>query len=204
MSSAVIFDLYGTLLEISQDSRPFHKVARHQSTLNLRASLEIALTTDNQTLHEFAARLGIPSQTGLSVIDEELKRDIARVRLFPDVESTLSALKQRGIATALISNLATPYKQPLFDHQLNRFFDAIVFSCDCGLAKPDPKIYELALRKLRTVPERTIMVGDSLNSDVLGPAQLGINGIHLVRDGGNSIATNSISTLNSVLEFALS
>jgi glucose-1-phosphatase len=39
-------------------------------------------------------------------------------------------------------------------------FDALVMSCEVGLAKPDPAIYRTALGRLSTAPERTVFFDD--------------------------------------------
>ncbi len=105
--------------------------------------------------------------------------------------------------TAVISNLATPYKKPLADHNLNDLMDVTVFSCDCGVLKPRPEIYQLALEQLGTTADETIMVGDSFKSDVDGPSKIGMMGIHLVRSGGLSRANIVISSLDAMLENAI-
>src|SRR5690348_1425674 len=97
MIKAVIFDLYGTLLRLSMDSSPFLELARRTSVFNFRRAIEIALTTDNSTLEEYASRIGLPPREHLSALESRLQSDLERVSLFPDVLPTLAGLKQRGI-----------------------------------------------------------------------------------------------------------
>jgi HAD superfamily hydrolase (TIGR01509 family) len=200
---AVIFDVYGTLLHFPRDSRPFLQLARRQSDSNYRSALETALTTDNPTLSDFGARIGLPPQEDIRLLDAALEADLLAIEPFADVEPTLVALKACGIRTAVVSNLGTPYKRPFFAHGLDSLFDVVVFSCDCGLRKPDPRIYEHALKQLGSSANETIMVGDSFRSDVDGPSKLGIMGIHLVRSGGLSESDSWISSLAGVLETPL-
>lgn len=200
MAAAVIFDLYGTLVHFPRDSRPFLEVARRNPDADVRSAIETSLTTDNPTLADFAARIGVESQDDLPVLNAALQDDIAAVKPFADARPTLSELRKRGIPIAVISNLGTPYKQPFFTYQLDKFFDVAVFSCDCGLLKPDFRIYDIALKQLGTSPANTIMVGDSFKSDVEGPSKIGMKGIHLVRSGGVSNAACVVSSLDAVLE----
>jgi HAD superfamily hydrolase (TIGR01549 family) len=200
MTTAVIFDLYGTLLNFPHDSRPFLQLA--QRSFDVRVALETALTTDNPTLSHFASRIGIQHSTELQSLDAGLAADIAAIQPFEDVFSTLDEIKNRGIRTAVISNLATPYKQPFFEYRLETMIDVAIFSCDCGLMKPDPRIYERVLMALGATPTETIMVGDSLKSDVDGPSSAGIIGIHLVRSGGSSSGACVVPTLKAILEKA--
>jgi HAD superfamily hydrolase (TIGR01549 family) len=200
MIKAVIFDLYDTLIRLRTDSTPFQQLARRTSVFSLRQAIEIALTTDNLTLEAYASRIGLPPQEDLSSMEAELKGTLSEVELFPDVLSTLNRMKQRGIIAGVISNLATPYKRPFYTLQLDNYFDAAVFSCDCGFLKPNAKIFEAALVRMDAKAHDTLMVGDSYSSDVKGAANAGLIGIHLVRSGEASPASTSISTLNSLFD----
>jgi len=46
------------------------------------------------------------------------------------------------------------------DRRLEDWFDAVVVSCEVGLAKPDPAIYQLTLSRLGTAPGDTLFVDD--------------------------------------------
>ena len=60
---------------------------------------------------------------------------------------------------------------------LTELFDARIYSCDTICRKPDVRIYERALTALDVQGHEAVMVGDKLKEDVLGPAQLGMQGI---------------------------
>lgn len=200
MIKAVIFDLYDTLIRRPADSTPFQQLARRTSVFNLRQAIEIALTTDNLTLEAYASRIGLPPQEDLDSMEAELQSALSEAELFPEVLSTLDRLKQRGIIVGAISNLATPYKRPFYTLQLNHYFNAAVFSCDCGFLKPNASIFEEALFRMDAKAHDTLMVGNSYSSDVRGAASAGLIGIHLVRSGEPSPTSTSISTLNSLFD----
>ena len=46
------------------------------------------------------------------------------------------------------------------DRPLERWFDAVVVSCELGVVKPDAAIYRICLERLGTPPERTLFVDD--------------------------------------------
>jgi putative hydrolase of the HAD superfamily len=58
-----------------------------------------------------------------------------------------------------------------------RFVDALVVSEDVGVAKPDPRIFLIALERLGCEPGEALMVGDSWSADVLGARAAGLRGI---------------------------
>ena len=200
MTTAVIFDLYGTLLQLPQDSRPFHQLARRCANADYRSAITAALIQDNPSLAEFASNISLPPQDDLVALESSLDDDLRHVQPFADAIPTLNSLNSHGIKTAVISNLATPYKQPFVDHDLNQIVDVTVFSCDCGLMKPNPEIYTYTLRKLGVTASETVMVGDSFRSDVDGPSRAGITGVHLVRNGGSSRAQSVVSSLQAILQ----
>lgn len=200
MIKAVIFDLYGTLLELPQDSKPFWKLAQSSSVIRQGDAIRIALTKHCPTLSVYVSLLNIDSDCNLSLLEKDLHDDLQQVRLYPEAIRTLKSLKAAGIKTAVISNLATPYKTPFSTHRLSTYFDEVVFSCDCNLMKPDPAIYKIALQNLGSSPQETIMVGDSLKSDVKGPSKLGIACYHLKRSKKINDPQSEFSTLESILK----
>lgn len=52
-----------------------------------------------------------------------------------------------------------------------------------GMAKPDPRIYQLALDYFNVLPEDTLFVGDSWEADVAGPLQIGMKAVWLNKYG---------------------
>jgi putative hydrolase of the HAD superfamily len=56
-------------------------------------------------------------------------------------------------------------------------FDDMIISAEVGLAKPDRRIYQLALDRLGVEPEHTIFV-DDIDENIQGARELGIHGVH--------------------------
>ncbi len=57
--------------------------------------------------------------------------------------------------------------------------DCAVISAEVELAKPDPRIYALALRQLGTPASVTLFVGDSPVNDIRGPQRAGMRAAYL-------------------------
>jgi putative hydrolase of the HAD superfamily len=70
-------------------------------------------------------------------------------------------LKQRGLLTAILSNMGDSVLASLQAHfdWLDRF-DVLVWSFQLGMIKPDPAIYTHLLSKLGTRPEETLFLDD--------------------------------------------
>jgi HAD superfamily hydrolase (TIGR01662 family) len=100
-----------------------------------------------------------------------------------DALPTLKKLQERGYRLGMISNTSDEKNvQQLVDRDgLRPYFDFILTSAGCGFRKPDKRIYHLALDYFRVPPEKTAMVGDTLEADILGANQLGIYSIWITR-----------------------
>lgn len=98
--------------------------------------------------------------------------------VFPNTHNTLNALKQDENQMHIITN---GFKEVQFikleKSGLLDYFDVIICSEDVGINKPAPAIFEHALEKAGTVPERSIMIGDDYKVDILGAASIGMEGI---------------------------
>ena len=200
--AAVLFDLYGTLVDVHE--RPLSR--RLPSALGVSRAAWIGLLRDGLLTTAFAdedsfvgtlARTLAPARPDAEAICRGLLRaELDAVRLVPGAVSLLTFLKRRGLKLGLVSNLASPFKEPVGRLGLEALFDAFAFSCDEGLAKPDPGIYRRALARLGVEPSETLFVGDSIPNDVEAPAGLGM------RTAGVGIAGRD-ATLGSAAELGL-
>jgi HAD superfamily hydrolase (TIGR01549 family) len=100
-----------------------------------------------------------------------------------DAVSTLQALRATGLRTGLVSNAGYDEDiQILIDKAgLRPYLDFIVSSAACGLRKPHPRIFEMALEALGARAQETVMVGDFLEADILGANQLGMGSVWITR-----------------------
>lgn len=103
---------------------------------------------------------------------------IAGARPFDDAPGVLEALKGRFRLGIISNGNNTPQMVGLDD-----VFDFIVFAHECGVPKPDPRIFEYALAGVGVEPANVAHVGDNLRSDVLGANNSGIRSVWLNRDG---------------------
>jgi HAD superfamily hydrolase (TIGR01662 family) len=100
-----------------------------------------------------------------------------------DAVPTLRALRQTGLRIGLVSNAGYDEDiQILIDKAgLREHLDFIISSAACGLRKPHPRIFEMALEALQARPEETVMVGDFLEADILGANRLGMRSVWITR-----------------------
>lgn len=61
------------------------------------------------------------------------------------------------------------------------YFEKIIISGDFGKGKPDPTIFDFALKQMSLEKDEVIMVGDNLMTDVLGANRTGIKSVWINR-----------------------
>jgi epoxide hydrolase-like predicted phosphatase len=70
-----------------------------------------------------------------------------------------AGLRESGYKTGFLSNTEKPAMQ-YFHQQDYDMFDVAVFSCAEGMSKPDRRIYELTIQRLRLKPEQSVFIDD--------------------------------------------
>lgn len=101
----------------------------------------------------------------------------------PDAIPTLTSLKAMGCRLGLISNAGDIQDvHTLVDRAgLQPYFDRIWVSATVGVRKPHPRIFEIAMDSMNTRPKEAVMVGDTLNADILGANNVGMASIWITR-----------------------
>lgn len=93
-------------------------------------------------------------------------------RLYPDAIPCLKAL-QGHFHMGIIANQSLGTAARMEKMGLSPYLEQIISSAEEGVAKPDPEIFRLALRRARCQPEQAVMIGDRLDNDI-APAK-GLN-----------------------------
>lgn len=91
----------------------------------------------------------------------ELRRDLAaRESWDEELVAALRGLRERGVATAVVSNTWPGLRARMSAGGLVDVADHLVLSCEAGCAKPDRRIYEIALALLGVEPGRALFIDD--------------------------------------------
>ena len=192
--SGVIFDAFGTLIDVKKRTNPFLQLLKHgrrQGRKYRSGDTQIIMTQDLD-LTEAALSLEIRiGYLGLQRLERLLEEELNSMTLFPDALEAIDMLRQAGIRIAICSNLASVYGPPV--QQLLPGLDAFGFSYQIGATKPSPimymetcKLLGVAPGELLTTGERVLMIGDSRPFDRDGARANGISGFWINRgDGGD-------------------
>jgi putative hydrolase of the HAD superfamily len=98
----------------------------------------------------------------------------------PGVLQTLERLRGDGFRMGLVSNLTllpTLIREDIERMGLAAYLDAMIFSSEVGVRKPDPRIFREALDRLKADPAETVFVGDRLYDDVGGAQAVGMRAV---------------------------
>lgn len=109
----------------------------------------------------------------------ELGRRFTRIRedslsLYPGVSGLFKRLSGKFKIGLLTNGPSSLQRRKIEVLGIENWFDGIIVSGEHGLAKPDPRIFYIAMRKLDCGPEETIYIGNSLEYDVLGANNAGV------------------------------
>ncbi|MFA6227447.1 MAG: HAD-IA family hydrolase [Candidatus Paceibacterota bacterium] len=116
--------------------------------------------------------LGIEDKKILELINKDISdlvyKDSSIYRLYPDVLETLSFLKKKKVKIGMITNAHGTIREIINELGITEYFDYITISCEVGLSKPDPKIFEYTFEKMGLHNKDVLFVGDSYHTDVVG------------------------------------
>lgn len=119
--------------------------------------------------------------------------------LFDDALPCLEWLRAAGLRLAVITNAPSAYqRKKIASVGLTDLFDTLVISGECGVAKPDSRIFDIACEQLDLPPEEVVHVGDKLDTDALGAARAGMHGVWLNRHGAERAEDEGIPVSDGV------
>ncbi|SMC64420.1 YjjG family noncanonical pyrimidine nucleotidase [Cellulophaga tyrosinoxydans] len=98
--------------------------------------------------------------------------------LFPNAMEVLKYLKPKYQLHIITNGFQEVQDRKIRNSNIDSFFTHVINSEMAGVKKPNPVIFELALNKANTIPEKSLMIGDSLEADILGAKALGFHVLH--------------------------
>jgi HAD superfamily hydrolase (TIGR01549 family) len=94
-----------------------------------------------------------------------------------DVRRTLPQLQQAGYFMAVLSNRDKPFQDVLVSHSLSEFFEYSLAAGEVNIFKPEPGVFEHALKQTNLTAGETVYIGDNYYADVIGARRAGLRPI---------------------------
>lgn len=113
-----------------------------------------------------------------SQLNQEFLNAMAEIcQTLPGADDLIKSLHQSGVKMAIITNGFTQLQEIRLEKTgMSPYFEHLIISEQVGVAKPDTKIFEYAFNKMaQPSKDKVLMVGDTLESDILGGNQYGID-----------------------------
>ncbi len=195
---AVVFDLYGTLVEIRNKTHVYHRLIEKSANAEELGHLVL---TKMISFAQLAQMISPDRKIDFRAYQLDLLKELGSVVPYPETFDVLERLRGR-FPLGLISNVAMPYVKAFSDLGLDRFMNRLdcSFSCECGMKKPEKQIYQVTAQIMRVAPQEILMVGDSIECDVLGPRTAEMNSVLLDRTGKLDFP-EKISSLEGIFDY---
>ncbi|MDX6618233.1 MAG: putative hydrolase of the superfamily [Gaiellales bacterium] len=212
--AAVTFDVMGTLVTIEPPApRLQRSLARRLGFVVELARCEAGMRAEMRhyrarciTAHD-APTLATLRLECASLLADALALDVSGAELLPsltdaivfraydDALPALSALAAKGIRLAVVANWDVSLTDVLARLGLANSFAAIVTAASVGVAKPDPKPFEVALEHLAAEAAHSLHVGDDPVTDIAGARAAGLSALLLDRSGRAPESLRDLSEL---------
>jgi FMN phosphatase YigB (HAD superfamily) len=205
---AVLLDALGTLVELEPPWPHLAAALEVEPDDRLIAAVRAEMRyyrehsdegRDAESLADLRRRCATVLSRGLGrQVGVETMMSAIRFRAFDDAAPALAELRRMGLRLVCVSNWDVSLPEVLARCGLDGKLDAVVTSAGTGARKPDPAIFEAALRIAGCSAAEAIHVGDTPAEDGAGARAAGIRALSLDRGGGAEI--DSLASIRHHLE----
>ena len=188
---AIVTDVYNTVLVTDARPRePYLTLLEALAVKDPRATLHAdraILLAQKTTLEAYAAKYAPDDlseerfQQIITNAEDLLQKHHDAYRVRAEWPEFLILLHHYNLKLSFCSNLAQPFTQNV--HEKFPEVATKIYSCECGLVKPQPEIFQLCADEMGVKPEEIIMIGDSFASDITGAKQAGFANAYWMNKG---------------------
>lgn len=207
----LFFDLDNTLWNFSANSGVAMKITLEQNALLSRLSsyeeffevyekINHALWTDYhqkritkqelivERFHSSLQKFGIDGLNWEELNRQYLKNMALQTILFTGTIEMLNLLQTKGFKMYIITNgFKEVQHDKLINCGLNHFFSRVFISEEIKTTKPHRQIFEYALKSSNASKKKSIMIGDSWETDIEGALNFGMDQIMFLNQGKHQI-----------------
>ena len=145
-------------------------------------------------------RLNMTSRVCRALAEDHTYND-GKFVFYDDVKESLARLR-KTYRLGVLSDTWPSLRRIFSNYGILDCFEAFVLSCDVGVFKPDPKIYEALIQSLKLPPEQVVFVDDVIKN-LEGAERAGIRPVQILRKNfprGKYPVVKNLTELESYLQ----
>jgi epoxide hydrolase-like predicted phosphatase len=184
---AVFFDLGGVIMRTEQPARrtdlayslglTYEEIDRAVFENDSSRQASLGLISEDQHWHIVAASLHLPEDRIEHLRTEFFAGDRLDLELIELMRNLHPAVR-----VGLISNAWNGLRDWITKQGFADAFDDMLISAEIGIAKPDARIYQAAMRNLQVLPHESVFLDDTLRN-VEAARVAGMHAIHFQQPG---------------------
>ena len=179
---AILFDLDDTLYDLrsywtGRLRRAFDMVCAHYPQIDHNVGVQTALEQKiyMAQMADFLRQLAVDDPELVRSVSEAYRhRWFDELVLAEDARAVMAHLRESYKIGLVTNGPVSTQRVKIEQFDLVAQMDVLIVSEEVGVAKPDPKIFQIALAQLGTAPIETLYVGDSIENDLYGAAAAGL------------------------------
>jgi putative hydrolase of the HAD superfamily len=177
IKKAIIFDLFGTLLQIEKKRNPYLMLLESfKNETKSRDKLAQDIIMNDLSLEEIIDIYDLTmTEKDILYFRDALKTEIDSTNPVEDCYRALNYAKQKGYKLYLLSNLALPYTELYYEYNIDYYINKEFFSCIEKDKKPNPSFFYKPINHSKLNVDDFVMIGDSLKSDKVGAETIGMD-----------------------------
>lgn len=211
MIKVILFDFWGTLVEngvwspvkqiknILRIDLPFSEYIVRME----RAMMTKKVSGLHEAFENVCQEFGIaPEEKLIEELIGMWNKSWMLAQPYNEVVEVLGKLKE-NYQLVLVSNTdSSSINNVIEKFELRGFFDKIFFSYELGLIKTDNLFFKQVLRELGVTEEEVVMVGDSVQSDIISAKRIGMKAVLIDRKNTRDYhpKIKNLNELEKVLE----
>jgi putative hydrolase of the HAD superfamily len=206
-SADTLLELYNEL-EISKSGKLFNDFLLKYNELNKQYWIDYR--NNRITKSELTWRRFYDSLLWCSIDNESMAREMAKeyvrrspykTKLFPEVINTLERIKNDFQIHIITNGFSEVQFIKLKQSGLDIYLKSITISEEAEKPKPHTEFFDLALKKANALPENCLIVGDDLETDILGAKNYGLDYVWFNPDKEitDTEITNEIHCMNELI-----
>lgn len=196
-----IFDLYGTLVDISTNEEkdslwediaqfytdhnapytPRELRKNYEAAVNAAISLTEEIQIDSVFRQLFLAKGVMPEPELFPKLCRMFReKSTDYIRLYPGTEELLQKIKDAGKNIYLLSNAQRSFTaNEIQKLGLEKYFDGIFISSDYGVKKPNPQFFRILTDSCSLHPVECLMIGNDEICDIAGGQSAGMDTFYI-------------------------